>query len=1173
MRVNASAVVVITVFLSLNLLLATRAPAAPAATAPLSVPALVALPMRGEVTPDRPLVYVHPDGRKGWFAKGLRREHDGSADWRAYHGIQFDVEVPGDRPVELTATLRVPPEPARAALVQETKATVTVIGPGVRRVVLPWSAFDFRQSQPAFLKFIKQVELSTKGGAISVRSARVARGAAIAAEAEVRGKSAPAGGEVTYAARVSNCTDAPQAVALSLERAGWEAMEASVEPPSLQLAPGASAEVKVRVKVSPRVTPGGHEKQVLRATANGDAASAARITFLTAAALPHPYVLHTPQRWREVKEKVATHDWAKRAQADYVARADKWDVPEVAKAPNLTGVDDFGPFLFQTSIEHDLMAAGIAYQLTGDKKHADKVRAFMLRLSDPSDGYPATLRGCNQSLVQEGHFFQHIAMAYDMALPAGVFTDADKAQVERTFRLLIETMEFETSQGAINNWNLSELTGALYCALVLQDLSVADRFFRGPAGAIDQLAHGTLNDGWWYECSISYNVWCTTEFTQIALAMEPWGVNFKDMRVAVGFSTHYSLRPFDRVDGLYGMSFQKWGPVTHNYVDIKRMWDALPPFVDYRGVMFGVNDATERPVGGSAYEIAYYVYRDPAYAALIKQGGGKRDLLYGVPELPEKTPERFADSGFADNVGVAMLRSRADGRPPRERIQAVLHYGTHGGFHGHFDRTNLLHLSRYGRSFYNPEMVWYSYAPFMYKFYVQNSTSKNMVVVDRKMQEPVESRRLLWHTGKLFQATAVETRARWSTPPYGGMVYPEQGYKTLHEKAFAEGRHLPVPERMPEYGSVTDFTEPILQRRLMVVTDDYVVLADYLKGEKPHTFESLVQMKGFKGIEAADKQLVRHDGQWDHNPILDAQFVTDCDWYAATAPAKASFEHRWGEGADNEGTRAPESEPGVLKLDVHTLWPARQELMVGTAPEMHPVEKRLFWTVRGDGATLAEGKLGAWILGKSEIDVPLEGVKQLELETRVELSKRPTIFWANARVVTRDGTEIPLSNLPVKYDNVAQPEQPGRDYAGGPIKVVGTQYDRATPGQPNDAKQPGAVRIDLSGLSAARFRATLGGDYPLGDETQRRKTYASKVTGTEARFLTIIEPHESTSLIRSARAVDADRIEVQLADGRVQVLDLKNLTGDGAALGVTLTETTNGRAGRSEATNNHSPAP
>src|SRR5207244_18165 len=109
-------------------------------------------------------------------------------------------------------------------------------------------------------------------------------------------------------------------------------------------------------------------------------------------------------------------------------------------------------------------------------------------------------------------------------------------------------------------------------------------------------------------------------------------------------------------------------------------------------------------------------------------------------------------------------------------------------------------------------------------------------------------------------------------------------------------------------------------------------------------------------------------------------------------------------------------------------------------------------------------------------DVPVVGVKQLDLETRVELSTKPTIFWANARIVTGDGKEIPLSQLPVTTDNITQPKAAGQDYIGGPIKIVGTRYDTATPGQPKDTRQPGVVRIDLTNINAARFKATIGGD-------------------------------------------------------------------------------------------------
>ena len=201
------------------------------------------------------------------------------------------------------------------------------------------------------------------------------------------------------------------------------------------------------------------------------------------------------------------------------------------------------------------------------------------------------------------------------------------------------------------------------------------------------------------------------------------------------------------------------------------MWDGLLPFIDYRGVIFGVNDSSEKntagnrtEVSGQPFEIAYYAFRDPRYAALIKRGGGMRDLLYAVPDLPENTPEQFRDDAHADNVGVALLRSQKPDRPMREQIQAVLHYGTHGWAHGHYDRTALLSLMRYGRSFYNPEMIWYGYEPFMYKFYTQNSVSANMVVVDEKQQEATP--------GKLKAFSPGQSDAGRGSRDHGAVVIP-----------------------------------------------------------------------------------------------------------------------------------------------------------------------------------------------------------------------------------------------------------------------------------------------------------------------------------------------------------------------------------------------------------------
>src|ERR1019366_8733969 len=918
----------------------------------------------------------------------------------------------------------------------------------------------------------------------------------------MRGKAAPQNGSVKYEVRVGNCADTPQSVTLNFVRYGWEEMSSTIEPDALQLAPGESRTVKLTVNISDRVPPGGHEEQVLQAVANVDAVTATKLRFITTSAVPPPYILHRAARWQEVRDKVAKYDWAKESAADTVRRAENWRVPEVAdpaKAPD----DTMGPYLFATQNENDLLACAFSWQLTHNRSHAEKAALFLRRLSNLANGYPVTLRGCNQSQVQEGHFFQHIAMAYDAIFDAGVLSADDRRQIENTFRVFIESIERLSDYGPINNWNLSEDCGAFYCALAMQDLVTAERFFSGPAGIRDQLAKGEMDDGWWYECSIGYNLWGASEFTQPALAYEPFGVNFLDMKVSANFSKKALLKAElsggvtsgttpDEQRKPFGMDAEIYGPNTKPYRTIRDMWNSLLPFLDWRGVMFGVNDSTESQVSGNRtevsgqpFEIAYYAFRDPAYAAIIKMGGGKRDLLYAVPDLPTNTPEKFRDNAFADNVGLAMLRSQTTNRPIREQIQATLHYGTHGWAHGHYDRTDLLSIMRYGRSFWNPESVFWVYEPFMYKFFCQCSVNHNMVVVDRKMQEASPGERLLFHSGSVMQATVVETDARWSNPPYGGMVYDYVPVKTFAEKCWREGRSVPVPSDAPGYGTLTEFTEKIKQRRAMIVTDDYIVIADWVKGTNAHTFECLYHMKDFQGLEAPQKKFLRHDAQWDANPVGSAQFVTDCDWYETAAPAVSRFEMRFGPGADNEASRTLGNEDGVLKTDVHSLWPPKQETMIATAPEFHPVEKRLFYTVRGDGKVLTEGKFGAWILGSADIDVPLDGVKQLELETRTELSKKPTLFWANSRVVTKDGKEIPVSELPLKYENIEQPKEQGKDYFGGPIKIVGNEYKSATPAQPLKNDEQAFVCVDLSGVNAVRFKATLGGDFPMGDETQR----------------------------------------------------------------------------------------
>jgi hypothetical protein len=1113
-----------------------------------------------------PIAYRYADG-KG-FHKGFRKIDEGVADWTKFYGLRFWVFTEKEMPVQLKVQIDAP-EYEKEHIQPDIHADVTVSGAGWHEVILPWNAFSFTQAQlKAALLVVKELRIglaaANQSGQVRIREVALTKGEVVSLSADIKGKAASKGEAVVYDLMVENVSGVQQSVHLKVDQYGWESMITSITPAIVHLAPGESKTCKVTVSVTDRLPEGRRETQVIHAIANGKALPDATITFITACALSKPNILHTAVRWQEVKDKVKKYAWAKTEQDKYVALADKWQVPEVATRLTTDNADK-GMQLFNTQEEFNFMAAGISYQLTGKKEYAEKVALFLRRLSSPVNGYPTTFRACAQSFVQEGHFFQHIVMAYDMIAGAGVLGKEDLANIEKTFRLYIETVDLSVRDGAITNWVLSEETGALYCALALQDWHLAESIFSGPCGITDQLSNGVMNDGWWYECSVGYNVWCSTEFSQIALALEPWGVNFKDMRLPLATTPYYTLAPRMRQPGLYGMNFDKWGPVTKNNIGIKDMWDALPAFTDYRGMMFGVNDAQETMVAGQPYELAYYLYKDPEYAAIINRGA-TRDLLYGVPEIPKVVSLLTAQSAYADNMGIVLLRSNKEGLPQREQIQAALHYGTDGGFHGHFDRTNLLHLSRYGRSFYNPEMIWYGYASYLYKFYVQTSLSKNMVVVDQKMQEPVESFRTLYHTGQLMQATAVETKARWSNPPYGGMQYDYLGGISFAQKSWQEGRSVPVPANAPAYGAVTGFTEPVLQRRLMLVTDDYVVLADYNKAEKERTFDWLLQGKGFTGVEAAQKKFLQHTPQMNTDPLGSAQFITDCNWWSATGTAKAGFGMCWGKDCDNAGTLAPNNEEGPLQMNVFSAWPLEKEIMAGTAPEVHDVSRQVFYTVSGNGKLLLQDSTGAWILGAAHMDIPVKGLTTLSLEARCSPGKKPGLFWGDAKLVLENGKEISLNELPFTTKNIKPVAEKGKDYEGGPVKIAGNIITQSMAAQPEAPGETGIITVDVSSVKAVRFKATLGSDYPLGNETARRKTYAVRAKGKEAVFLTVIEPFEDKPVVKKVWATAADKLFVELLDGRVQQFTIHQLETAGGKITVDMVEKQNSQVTKQETT-------
>lgn len=1082
---------------------------------------------------DEPAALSAPKGPKGWYLHGLVQKHDSAWDLRSVYALRFEMRNTGTKPFEGAATLHVAEFKGRRDRFDRTEAAFRLpVSPEWQSVELPLSSFDFARGENYTLKFIGRISFSTKSGRAEIRNVRFVEAPFVKLAAEIRSKAAE-NGVAVYTFTIKNTAERKQTFRLTLPKRGWEGMSAKLSHDMVGLAPGESAEVKLTVTVPDRLPAGANEITRVEVSPLTPGAAPEAMEFITVQRVPSPFLMRDEAGWKEIASNVRKYDWARKEFARAKALADGWTPP--AKSGVMSDQGTMG--VVRTRYEEKLRSCLILYKLTGEGKYLKKIRDFLLMFSNPVDGYPVLLHATSQGQPQEGGTFELVANSYDIIRDK--LTEAEREQIEHTMRLYVDTIIDRMGDGAITNWTIFNQVPAAGCALILHDLMRFNTLLYAPTGLIDQFVCGTMSDGWWFEMSVTYNLHCAQCFTKLGLMAKPFGIDLLNTQFPISLSNLSGRRPFE-LENYQGMVFTKYGPITRNSIGFKEMWDGVLNYPDYRGIMIGMGDGHEFSVGGDVFELAYYAYRDPRYVAILKRNTG-RDLVYAVAELPEKTPAFHRKSSRSDNAGIALLRSQSGS--DREQIQLGFKYGTHGGYHGHFDRLSLLSLMRYGRGFWNPESTWYGYPSFMYKFWVQPSLSHNMVVVDGKMQEPSECRPLMFHAGRHLQAVAADGFARWSNPPFLG------GYDKVREIKEGTERFVPIPENHPPFTQTTCYTEPVFARRMQLVTDNYVLVADYLKSEKMHTFDNLLHLRGAKPLEGLEK--TGHREQFDASALSSGQFIVNVEEFEMTAPAKLTSRHHFNrKRADGKNTRNRLEltddyyhEPGELFIEAWQLWPQKAQLLLGDYPESQSINKRLKYRVLGDGKELASGMFHAWILGRGSINVDVTGVKALTLETRKDWVRRDaadTLFWGNAVLRTADGRTIPLSSLRrIAAGLKAQPES-GRDYYGGPVRLAGMPCSDTIPAEPKNDKQPAALTFDLSGLNAVRLTAVIGGDFPAGQEENLRKVTSVRTVGNEAKFLTVLEPHEGTSRVKSARALDENTIEIKLVDGKVELLKLRN---------------------------------
>lgn len=709
--------------------------------------------------------------------------------------------------------------------------------------------------------------------------------------ADLRSVPANANEEIVYSFEIRNQFPNPQTFRLYLTSQNELTCTTSLSDTLVTIEPHGLYQGKVKVLMSDRIPLGGQESCVLTVL-NSEHKSAERLEFISVRSKKHPFLLVTNDILEETKAKIIKYDWAKQNFDNMLASSRSFKIPERKIAPIIKYSKVTGHALtYISSSAERIFEMALAWKLSGDIILRDKAVQFIKEVCDSDSGYISVGAIERNVPVKEGNFFMYLAATFDVLYNEPVWSDTDYENIHATFRFYLNKYKDHMSATGIMNHEASVNAGAIIVSLFMQDMAMVEHLTNSPGGMVDQISRGTMPDGWWFESAPGYCYLVVNKYTMVAQAYENYGWSLYHSRFPFKHKSKDHQARANVKDGYVGMKFDIWGPTGKNTIGLEDMYTAFIPIMDEKACLVASNDAGVTPPD-RFYEMAYRKFRKDEIAWVLNHS--ERDsweaLVYGVPELPEIDDPRTA-SAYTPNVGLVALRSQKKDQTADKQIQTYLKYGTHGGWHGHFDRASLVALDRNGHKYFGTEMCWFGYNHAGYKECVQTSVTHNMVVVDELQQEAVPSEQLLFHDGEMMQVSVVQTIARWRKIP---TTNPDL-FPPWDDKDYA-----------PDF-------KPVLQRRMAIVTDDYVVIADYMKSPQTHTYDWMLHPVGFKSIGGAKAKgnIMPKLSEDSNSPY---KYFTNAQWYTSNKTKKVMFQE------------------DDMKLDVHTLWPKKSEVLIANYP-------------------------------------------------------------------------------------------------------------------------------------------------------------------------------------------------------------------------------------------------
>ncbi len=346
------------------------------------------------------------------------------------------------------------------------------------------------------------------------------------------------------------------------------------------------------------------------------------------------------------------------------------------------------------------------YLLSGDLEAAGHVRDILMGYARFYPGYvphgdipyngPGKL---NAQTLDEANFLRNLAYAYDVI--EETLTPEEREYI--SVRMWKEGIAFlrANRHSQIHNHEVI-CNGAIgVLALILGDSEALSFALDGKYGLVYQLEHGTLEDGFWFECSTAYHFYA-----------------FQNFMLYEKFARH---TPYSH------LSNPVYEKMLLSILRIEREDGSFPLLNDCHPEQ-GDRD------GYGLYEFAYSTWHSPELLRELqmKYRGGRRlsaeSFFYGVPELPAGEGEEGQMGSLVgeDGLGASVIR--------RGPVYLLFRHGPYGGEHDHYDRLGLSYY--YDGVPVSIDMGTTGYGAILHYDYYKNTATHNTVSINEGNQAP-----------------------------------------------------------------------------------------------------------------------------------------------------------------------------------------------------------------------------------------------------------------------------------------------------------------------------------------------------------------------------------------------------------------------------------------------------